>query len=85
MRIKASSDDDQGQAIIEITDNGRGIAVDLLPDALFEPFKTTKSKGTGIGLWQVKRLAASLRGSVSAENRLEGGARFIVKLPLRRT
>ena len=82
MRINASRDDDQGQAVIEITDNGPGIAADLLPDALFEPFKTTKPKGTGIGLWQVRHLVTSLKGTISAENVAEGGARFVVRLPL---
>jgi signal transduction histidine kinase len=69
-------------AIIEIIDNGPGIPKELLPDALFEPFKTSKPKGSGIGLWQVRRLVTSLRGSISAENIAEGGARFVVRLPL---
>jgi len=83
VQIRTGRDDDTSQAVVEIIDNGPGIAEDLLPDVLFEPFKTTKDGGSGIGLWQVKRVAASLGGSVSAENRLEGGARFIVKLPLK--
>jgi putative PEP-CTERM system histidine kinase len=82
LRITAARDDDQGQAVIEFTDNGPGIAADLLPDALFEPFKTTKPKGTGIGLWQVRRLVTSLKGTISAENVERGGARFVVRLPL---
>jgi hypothetical protein len=82
VRINASRDDDQGQAVIEITDNGPGITADLLPGALFEPFKTTKPKGTGIGLWQVRHLVTSLKGTISADNVAEGGARFVVRLPL---
>lgn len=83
VQIRTGRDDDGIQAVVEIIDNGPGIAEELLPDVLFEPFKTSKEGGSGIGLWQVKRVAASLGGSVSAENRLEGGARFIVKLPLK--
>ena len=82
VRIKVSNDDDQGQTVIEITDNGPGIPEHLLPNELFEPFKTTKPKGTGIGLWQVERLVTSLKGSIAAENAAEGGARFVVRLPL---
>jgi len=52
-----------------------------LPDLLFEPFKTMKDGGSGIGLWQVKRLATALGGSISAGNLPEGGARFVVRLP----
>jgi putative PEP-CTERM system histidine kinase len=82
VKIRASKDDDHGQAIIDIIDNGPGIPEELLPDALFEPFKTSKPKGSGIGLWQVRRIVTSLKGSISAENVAEGGARFLVKLPL---
>jgi putative PEP-CTERM system histidine kinase len=81
--IRIGRDDAVRQAVVEIMDNGPGIAQELLPDGLFEPFKTTKDSGSGIGLWQVKRVAAGLGGSIAAENRLEGGARFVVKLPLR--
>ena len=67
---------------MEITDNGPGIAEELLPDVLFEPFKNTKDGGSGIGLLQVKRVAASLGASISAENVPEGSARFVIRLPL---
>jgi putative PEP-CTERM system histidine kinase len=82
VKIIASSNDDAGQAIVEVIDNGPGIPEDLLPDLLFEPFKTDKDGGSGIGLWQVKKMVDRLGGSVSAENRLEGGARLVMKLPL---
>jgi signal transduction histidine kinase len=82
VRIRTGRDDGGRQAVVEIIDNGPGIAQELLPDALFEPFQTTKEEGSGIGLWQVKKVADCLGGSVSAENRLEGGARFVIKLPL---
>ncbi|MCD6225196.1 MAG: hypothetical protein J7K32_06710 [Deltaproteobacteria bacterium] len=60
VQIRTGSNDDTGQAVVEIIDNGPGIAEELLPDALFEPFKTDKDGGNGIGLWQVKRLAPPL-------------------------
>jgi signal transduction histidine kinase len=81
VRIRAGRDDDTGQALIEMIDNGPGIAEELLPDLLFEPFKTMKDGGSGIGLWHVKRLVTALEGSISAGNRPEGGARFVVRLP----
>ncbi|MGB9499377.1 MAG: sensor histidine kinase [Dissulfuribacterales bacterium] len=82
VQISTGRDDDAGQAVVEIIDNGPGIAEELLPDALFEPFKTDKDGGSGIGLWQVKRVVAALGGSVLAGNMVEGGARFVVRLPL---
>ena len=70
------------QALVEIIDNGPGIAAELLPEALFEPFKTTKDGGSGIGLWQVKRVLTSLEGTISADNNPDGGAQFVIRLPL---
>jgi len=74
--------DDVDQAHVEIIDNGPGILPELLPDGLFEPFKTSKDGGSGIGLWQVKRVITSLGGTVSAGNNPEGGAQFLIRLPL---
>ena len=69
------------QAVVNIIDNGQGIAQNLLPDALFEPFATTKPKGTGIGLWQTKQLVVNLNGEINAKNIVEGGAVFEIRLP----
>jgi putative PEP-CTERM system histidine kinase len=71
------------KAMLEISDNGPGLPSELLPDAVFEPFKTTKTKGSGIGLWQVKRIVASLNGTITAANCKSGGARFCVGLPIK--
>lgn len=73
---------DAAQAGVEIFDNGPGIAADLLPDGLFEPFKTSKEGGSGIGLWQVKRVVTNLGGTISAGNNPDGGAHFVITLPL---
>lgn len=70
------------EVLVEVEDNGPGIATELLPDALFEPFKTTRERGSGIGLWQVKRIVTGLGGTITAENRKGGGARFVLRLPL---
>jgi len=72
--------DDHSKVIIDVSDNGPGLPSELLPDAVFEPFKTTKSKGSGIGLWQVKRIVASLNGIITAANCQHGGAQFCVCL-----
>ncbi len=68
--------------VIQLTDSGPGIEEDLLPDVLFEPFKTTKRKGSGIGLWQVRQLVQSLNGTIQASNVSWGGARFMLRFPL---
>lgn len=63
---------------MECRDNGPGIPLKLLPDHLFEPFISLKPKGSGIGLWQVKRLVESLGGEITANNVETGGAWFLL-------
>ena len=67
---------------IKITDNGPGIDQDLLPWDLFEPFKTGKPNGSGIGLWQVRQLVEALGGEIQASNAPDGGALFVIVLPV---
>jgi putative PEP-CTERM system histidine kinase len=69
---------------LEIVDNGPGIPLDLLPDRLFQLFKTGKKNGSGIGLWQVKQFVECLGGTIAAENVEGGGAKFVVRLPTHR-
>ncbi len=72
------------EGVVEVTvaDNGPG-----LPDGdrgrLFQPFYTTRSDGTGLGLALVLKFVVTHNGQVRAANRPEGGAVFTVLLPLR--
>jgi len=70
-----------GAQRIRILDNGPGIENDAL-SKLFRPFYTTKADGTGLGLAVVQKIIVQHGGQVKASNRLEGGAAFIVTLPL---
>jgi len=66
-----------GQVILVVEDNGPGIPDQVLP-RLFEPFFTTKptGKGTGLGLSISYQIIQQMHGTIMAENRAEGGARF---------
>jgi two-component system sensor histidine kinase KdpD len=66
-----------------VADNGKGLSGN--PMRLFDRFQRgadAAAGGTGIGLSLVKGFAEAQGGSVSAENRVSGGALFTVKLPL---
>jgi putative PEP-CTERM system histidine kinase len=72
----------QGRRIhITIEDNGMGMKEEFLRDRLFKPFQTTKKKGTGIGLWQVKNIVDGLGGTIKVESRLAEGTIFTIELP----
>jgi PAS domain S-box-containing protein len=75
--------EDAGFQVIRITDNATGIAADAMAK-LFRPFFTTKANGTGLGLAVVQKIIVQHGGQVEARNRREGGAEFIVTLPLPR-
>jgi signal transduction histidine kinase len=82
--LHISSDPDEfgdGEIVFEITDNGPGIHLEE-GENLFTPFFTKKEAGTGLGLTIVHRTVAAHRGSVRYGNRPEGGARFVVCLPI---
>ena len=73
---------DRHQVALSLLDNGPGLPAALLPNAVFEPFLTTKPKGNGIGLWQVKQILTGIGGNITAENSDRGGAMFVVTLPI---
>lgn len=72
--------DEAGHIVLSIADSGSG-----LPEngQLFEPFFTTKPAGEGLGLGLAisRDIVREFGGELTAENRPEGGARFILQLP----
>jgi len=76
--------EDLGFQRISVLDNGPGIPASALTK-LFRPFFTTKANGTGLGLAVVQKIIVQHGGQVEARNRAEGGAAFIVTLPLPRS
>jgi len=71
-------------AVIEIRDNGPGIAEDMRK-RIFEPFFTTKSpdKGSGLGLSVAFFIIVEdHKGELSVESSPDSGANFIIRLPL---
>jgi PAS domain S-box-containing protein len=65
---------------LTFTDNGCGFAEGLIQRA-FEPYVTTKPKGTGLGLVIVKKIVEEHGGAVTIANITPRGARVIVRLP----
>lgn len=74
---------EDGMAVLEVIDNGPGIPDDLR-DKIFDPFFTTKEvgKGTGLGLSISGGIVGDHNGVLDARENDEGGATFIMKLPM---
>ncbi|HUA15326.1 MAG TPA: ATP-binding protein [Verrucomicrobiae bacterium] len=70
-------------AIIEIIDNGRGIAPEHLPN-IFRPFFTTKGDGTGLGLSLARRIVEDHHGRIEVRSALGQGTTFSVILPVQK-
>ncbi|MDB5412881.1 MAG: hybrid sensor histidine kinase/response regulator [Rubritepida sp.] len=69
-------------AVVEVTDDGPGIAPDLLP-RIFEPFFTTKLEqgGTGLGLATVQGIIGQFGGQMEVESKHGAGTTFRILLP----
>jgi two-component system, sporulation sensor kinase E len=67
---------------LAVTDTGCGIPPEQL-NRIFEPFYTTKQKGTGLGLMIVQRIMRDHGGRVELESRLDKGTTFKLWFPLR--
>jgi signal transduction histidine kinase len=69
------------QALITIADNGPGV-VPAARDRMFQPFFTTKAKGTGLGLALVQKIIVIHNGRITPSHPERGGLRMEVALPL---
>lgn len=81
--VQVNVREQQGQTLIEVADDGDGIANDDR-ESVFEPFKrlpTGSQPGTGLGLALVRRICGRLGGDVFADESSLGGARFTIRLP----
>ncbi|HTL59317.1 MAG TPA: ATP-binding protein [Candidatus Limnocylindrales bacterium] len=68
---------------LSVLDNGPGLPTEKLA-SIFDPFFTTKSEGHGLGLWIAQQIVTAHGGRLTAQNRPERGAAFMLILPLTR-
>lgn len=72
---------ERGDIVITISDNGHGIAPDIL-DHIFEPFTTTKKEGSGLGLYVSYGIVQNHGGSITVDSQPGQGTTFTIRLPL---
>ena len=85
VRLRTRTLAEKGASFVElrVEDNGPGFPEAML-GRLFEPYVTSKEKGTGLGLAVVKRIVEEHGGGIAAENLAEGGACVTIRLPVAR-
>ncbi|MFK7988992.1 MAG: ATP-binding protein [Sandaracinaceae bacterium] len=81
-RVWIRIQDDDGNVVIRVADNGPGIPDELL-HRVSRPFFTTKAsgQGTGLGLAVCEEIVVQSRGELRIRNRPEGGAEISIHLP----
>ena len=82
VRVAVFSKEGGDDAVITVTDTGRGIPAEHLPN-IFRPFYTTKGNGTGLGLSLARRIIEEHHGRIEVASSSGKGTTFSVTLPLR--
>jgi two-component system, NtrC family, sensor kinase len=83
IRVVCHYDAENKQSVIEVIDNGKGIAPSMMKH-LFELFHSTKgNRGTGLGLAVTKKIVEEHEGSISVKSSPEEGTTFTMRLPVR--
>jgi len=78
--VRSSNGEDE--VVLSVRDNGPGIPEQAL-DKIFNPFFTTKDKGTGLGLAVVHQMAEALGGFVRVASSSAEGTEFVLGVPRR--
>lgn len=81
-RLSVSTFQKDDNVCIKVTDTGIGISAEDM-EHLYEPFFTRKTKGTGLGLANVRRILEEHDGSVDIESTLGEGSTVSLHLPMR--
>lgn len=81
--VRVEFSEDEHYETVIVTDNGKGIAPEILSN-IFRPFFTTKGNGTGLGLSLARRIVEDHEGRIEVNSWLGEGSRFAISLPKRR-
>ena len=82
-RIHVEARDEDGWLVLSVDDDGRGVSI-ADRCRLFQPFFTTKSHGTGLGLFVSRQILEDCAGTLGFRSEPGHGSTFFVRLPLDR-
>jgi putative PEP-CTERM system histidine kinase len=78
--VRVATSQENGWAVLSVTDNGCGMSPDFLAQSLFRPFQTTKKNGLGIGMFQSKMIIEAHGGRIAVQSEAGKGTTFRVFL-----
>ena len=81
-RIRVETGCNGNTAYVRVEDNGPGMTAEFMNNHLFRPFRTTKKKGLGIGLYQCRQIVEAHDGMIEVESEAGRGSVFTVRLPV---
>jgi two-component system, NtrC family, sensor histidine kinase HydH len=70
-----------GRAVVQISDTGKGIPPERL-SSIFQPYHSSRSGGTGLGLATAKKIVEAHGGTISVHSEVGKGTSFTIELPL---
>lgn len=79
--VRGEDEADGPYVRLVVEDTGPGLAPSYLEHDLFQPFRSTKLGGLGLGLYQARAIVEAHGGTLQAANRHPRGARFTIRLP----
>ncbi len=80
--VRVETSQNNGCAVLAVSDNGCGMDPEFINDFLFRPFQTTKKNGLGIGLFQSRMIVEAHQGRIQVESEPDKGTTFRIILPL---
>jgi signal transduction histidine kinase len=80
LTVRTWYSEETGEAVVEFGDTGPGISSKVMHN-IFNPYYTTKPRGTGLGLPITNRIIKAHKGKIELRNKDSGGAVFTIKLP----
>lgn len=83
-RVAVRLAQEPSRAIVTIADEGVGMSPAFISEKLYKPFQTTKSTGTGLGVYESSQYLSTLGGRIEFDSKEGAGTRVRVVLPLRR-
>lgn len=82
-KIHVQTAQQNGWAVISVSDTGAGMTPEFMSKQLFRPFQTTKKQGIGIGMFQSRMIVEAHGGRMEVQSELGKGSTFRVLLPVK--